>query len=326
MSSDSTTPQAGPNATPRPQRRRQRGQRGRPRQRVQRPRQGTQRRRTAATVTDAGAAGRFAQRAQNGHTPGGELRAVPRSRRHTAPRHQPAGLPGPKPASRRVCSASLAGATARHDDHRCRLRVDLVRRRGDRAVEANFRSPSFETAFNIKREGGFADLILDDRWSRSRSPRRFRISRSQARRRRVRRRCSTRPATAGALEQLRAQFDFVIFDMPPVNVYSDASILCPGSTPLIVIGPMPRMWRSSGPASLERVGVRLVGSVSTAAQLHPGVHRERRDRLRTRSARSNPAMRPALSPATIVLAHRPPCDRLCWRSRSRRRSGRTSRR
>src|SRR5262249_52043238 len=60
------------------------------------------------------------------------------------------------------------------------------------------------------------------------------------------------------------QFEHVIFDLPPVNVYSDASIIGPRlDAALIVIEAdrtrIPEVERTR--RSLDRVGVRLVGSV-----------------------------------------------------------------
>ena len=67
-----------------------------------------------------------------------------------------------------------------------------------------------------------------------------------------------------ALEELRKQFEFVIFDLPPANVYADTSILAPRlDAALIVIEAdrtrVPEVERTR--RSLERVGVKLVGSV-----------------------------------------------------------------
>ena len=72
------------------------------------------------------------------------------------------------------------------------------------------------------------------------------------------------PGVATALEQLRAHFDFVIFDLPPANVYGDTSILGPRlDAAMIVIEAdrtrIPEVERTR--RSLERVGVKLVGSV-----------------------------------------------------------------
>src|SRR5881296_51177 len=108
----------------------------------------------------------------------------------------------------------------------------LVRRRGGRVavVEANRRSPSFDGVFAIPRDGGFAELIegkktlvevalptevanlfaLGCGHSELGAPALF-----------------DSPGVAAALEELRKQFEFVIFDLPPANVYADTSILAP---------------------------------------------------------------------------------------------------
>src|SRR5438046_1610208 len=72
------------------------------------------------------------------------------------------------------------------------------------------------------------------------------------------------PGVVAALEELRKQFEFVIFDLPPANVYADTSILAPRlDAALIVIEAdrtrVPEVERTR--RSLERVGVKLVGSV-----------------------------------------------------------------
>jgi capsular exopolysaccharide synthesis family protein len=145
----------------------------------------------------------------------------------------------------------------------------LVRRRGGRVavVEANLRSPSFDTVFNIRRDGGFAELIQGQRplgevALPTEVPNLFAIGCGH----------STlgapalfdSPGLAPALEQLRAHFDFVIFDLPPANVYGDTSILGPRlDAAMIVIEAdrtrIPEVERTR--RSLERVGVKLVGSV-----------------------------------------------------------------
>ncbi len=72
------------------------------------------------------------------------------------------------------------------------------------------------------------------------------------------------PGVPVALEQLRSHFDFVVFDLPPVAVYSDASIIGPRlDAALIVIEAdrtrVPEVERTR--RSLERCGVRLAGAV-----------------------------------------------------------------
>ena len=145
----------------------------------------------------------------------------------------------------------------------------LVRRRGGRVavVEANFRSPSFDAVFGIRRDGGLADLIqgrkpVAEVAQQTEIPNLFAIGCGQ----------STlgppalfdSPGVVPVLGQLRAQFDFVIFDLPPATVYGDASILGPRlDAALIVIeadrARIPEVERMR--RSLDRVGVKLVGSI-----------------------------------------------------------------
>ena len=149
------------------------------------------------------------------------------------------------------------------------LAAILVRRRGGRVVvvEANLRSPSFETAFGIRRDGGFAELILGEKplaevAQPTEIPNLFAVGCGQ----------TTlgpsalldAPGVGAALDQLRKQFDFVIFDLPPVMIYSDASILGPRlDTTLIVIEAdrtrIPEVERTR--RGLERAGVKIAGSV-----------------------------------------------------------------
>jgi capsular exopolysaccharide synthesis family protein len=145
----------------------------------------------------------------------------------------------------------------------------LVRRRGGRVavVEANFRTPSCETIFGVTRNGGFAEF------AEGREPLAAVVQKSQLGNLFVVT-CGhseggpstlfDSPGMQAALDQLREHFDFVIFDLPPVNVYSDASILAPRlDAALIVIEAdrtrIPEVERTR--RALERVGVRLVGSV-----------------------------------------------------------------
>jgi len=145
----------------------------------------------------------------------------------------------------------------------------LVRRRGGRVavVEANLRSPTFDAVFNIRRDGGFAELIQGERplgevALPTEVPNLFAIGCGHS--------TISPPALfdssgmAPVLEQLRSHFEFVIFDLPPANVYSDTSILGPRlDAAMIVIEAdrtrIPEVERTR--RSLERVGVKLVGSV-----------------------------------------------------------------
>ena len=145
----------------------------------------------------------------------------------------------------------------------------LVRRRGGRVVvvESNLRSPSFDTVFGIRRDGGLAELIqgtrpLGEVAMPCQVPNLFAVG------------CGhtnlgppalfDSPGVAAALEQLRAHFDFVIFDLPPVNVYGDTSILAPRlDASMIVIEAdrtrIPEVERTC--RSLDRAGVKVVGSI-----------------------------------------------------------------
>lgn len=145
----------------------------------------------------------------------------------------------------------------------------LVRRRGGRVavVEANLRTPSFPTVFGTTGEVGFADLVL------GREPiarvaqavevaNLFAISGGQVPG--APSALFDSPGMRSALEQLRAEFDFVVVDLPPVNVYSDASILGPhlDGTLLVIEADrtrVPDVERTR--RSLERVGARVMGSV-----------------------------------------------------------------
>ena len=72
------------------------------------------------------------------------------------------------------------------------------------------------------------------------------------------------PGLSALLEQLRDRFDFVILDMPPVNVYGDALILGPRLDAAVLVieadaTRLPEVERAR--RTLERAGVRFVGSV-----------------------------------------------------------------
>ena len=145
----------------------------------------------------------------------------------------------------------------------------LVRRRGGRVcvVEANLRSPSFDRVFGTHPNGGFADLIrgersLADVTQTTPIPNLFAIGAGDAPGGASA--LFDSPGLVAALEQLRTNFDFVILDLPPVNLYGDASIIGPRlDAALIVIEAdrtrIPDVERTR--RALDRVGVKLVGSV-----------------------------------------------------------------
>jgi len=145
----------------------------------------------------------------------------------------------------------------------------LVRRRGGRVavVEANLRTPSFEVAFGTRAAPGLVELVegtatLAEAAQPTSVPNLFAISAGQI---------TGSPASlfdaAGlpaVLEQLRERFDFVIVDLPPVNVYGDALILGPRLDAAVIVieadaTRVPDVERAR--RALERAGVRFLGSV-----------------------------------------------------------------
>jgi capsular exopolysaccharide synthesis family protein len=145
----------------------------------------------------------------------------------------------------------------------------LARRRNGRVcvVEANLRSPSFDRVFGTHAGGGFAELIRGERTladvvQPTPVSNLFAIAAGDAPGGSSQ--LFDSPGFVAALEQLRAAFDFVILDLPPVNLYGDASIIGPRlDAALIVIEAdrtrIPDVERTR--RALERVGVRLAGSV-----------------------------------------------------------------
>ena len=145
----------------------------------------------------------------------------------------------------------------------------LVRRRGGRVVvvEANLRTPSFETAFGVKPVPGLVELIqgqatLAEVAQATAVPNLFAIAAGHT---------TGTPATVFdspslpmVFAQLREQFDFAIVDLPPVNVYGDALIVGPRLDAAIIVieadaTRVPDVERAR--RTLERCGVRFVGSV-----------------------------------------------------------------
>lgn len=145
----------------------------------------------------------------------------------------------------------------------------LVRRRGGRvlAVEANFRSPAFETAFGIARNGGLAEVVrgghtLADVVQPTAVPNLFTVGCGQVDRPVPA--LFDAPGLAAVLQQARTTYDFTIVDLPPVNLYGDALIFAPrlDATILVIEADatrIPEVERAR--RMLERAGVRLVGSV-----------------------------------------------------------------
>ena len=145
----------------------------------------------------------------------------------------------------------------------------LVRRRGGRVVvvECNLRTPSFETAFGVKPGPGLAELV-DGKVSLAQAaqptsvPNLFAISAGEPAGSPAA--LFDSPGLSAVLDQLRDRFDFVILDMPPVNVYGDALILGPRLDAAVLVieadaTRLPEVERAR--RTLERAGVRFVGSV-----------------------------------------------------------------
>jgi capsular exopolysaccharide synthesis family protein len=145
----------------------------------------------------------------------------------------------------------------------------LVRRRGGRVVvvEGNLRSPAFETAFGVKSAPGLAEMIqgqatLAEAAQATAVSKLFAIAAGHP---------SVAPAALfdspglpAAFAQLRENFDFVIVDLPPVNVYGDSLIVGPHLDAAIIVieadaTRVPDIERAR--RKLERCGVRFVGSV-----------------------------------------------------------------
>ncbi len=145
----------------------------------------------------------------------------------------------------------------------------LVRRRGGRVVivEANFRSPSLDTVLGIRRDGGFADVIqgrklVADVARPTQIPKLFAIGCGHS--------TLGVPALLDSsgvgpvLDELRAQFDFVVVDLPPGNVYGDTAILAPRLDAALIVIEADRARISEVERlrrNLERVGVKVAGSI-----------------------------------------------------------------
>jgi capsular exopolysaccharide synthesis family protein len=145
----------------------------------------------------------------------------------------------------------------------------LVRRRGGRVVivEANYRAPSFDRILGITANGGFAELVRGEQplaavAQATAVPNLYAISAGKLNG--VPSGLFDAPGLPGALAQLREQFDFVVFDLPPINLYGEGLILGPRLDACILVieadaTRVPEVERAR--RTLERAGVRFVGSV-----------------------------------------------------------------
>jgi capsular exopolysaccharide synthesis family protein len=145
----------------------------------------------------------------------------------------------------------------------------LVRRRGGRVVvvEGNLHSPSFETSFGVKPTPGLVDIIqgeatVAEAAQATSVPKLFAVAGGHS---------AVTPASLfdspglpAAFAQLREQFDFVIIDLPPVNVYGDALIVGPhlDAAVIVIEADATRVTDvERARRTLERAGVRFAGSV-----------------------------------------------------------------
>jgi capsular exopolysaccharide synthesis family protein len=79
------------------------------------------------------------------------------------------------------------------------------------------------------------------------------------------------PALKATLEQLRARYDWVILDGPPVTVYSDAAILAPLVDGVVLVVEAERTrWEvvSQAKRTLEESGARILGAVLNRQRYH----------------------------------------------------------
>jgi len=164
---------------------------------------------------------------------------------------------------------TIAITATRHGEGATRVAVGLARAlasEGDTRVllvEGNLRTPSFAQRLPIGKGPGLAEFLAGDASPASiigpltGSP----LSVISA---------GFRPAVidceaiAGAIAQVMEQFDYVIIDLPPVNRYSDASILAPKVDGVILVveaDRTPVVDAESAKKSLDRVGARIFGVV-----------------------------------------------------------------
>jgi protein-tyrosine kinase len=79
------------------------------------------------------------------------------------------------------------------------------------------------------------------------------------------------PALKAAIEQLRARFDWVILDGPPITIYSDAAILAPMVDGVVLVVEAERTrWEvvSQAKRTIEESGGRVLGAVLNRQHYH----------------------------------------------------------
>jgi Mrp family chromosome partitioning ATPase len=133
-------------------------------------------------------------------------------------------------------------------------------------VEANLRTPSFETAFGIRPGPGLSELVagtatLADVAQPTAVPNLFAVAGGEGMHGAAN--LFDSPSLIAVLAQLREHFDFTIVDLPPVNVYGDALIIGPqlDAAVIVIEADATRARMSSGRAHARAQRCTIVGSV-----------------------------------------------------------------
>jgi len=141
-------------------------------------------------------------------------------------------------------------------------------------VDANLRTPSQHLAFGVERSGGVTEiathgLALDQalRNGASSSVPLLTCGRPTSNPAGA----LATPAMREALQSLRARFDWVILDGPPVTAYSDAGVLAPLTDGVVLVVQAERTrWEVAQQAkrALEEAGGRILGGVLSRRRFH----------------------------------------------------------
>jgi succinoglycan biosynthesis transport protein ExoP len=141
-------------------------------------------------------------------------------------------------------------------------------------VDANLRAPSQHKAFGFERGGGLTEVVTQvlplDQAVRNghRSPVPLLTSGRPASHPT---RILASPSLRAALNGLRAKYDWVIVDGPPITVYSDAGILAPLMDGVVLVVRAERTrWEVAEQAKriLDESGARLLGAVLSRRRYH----------------------------------------------------------
>lgn len=148
--------------------------------------------------------------------------------------------------------------------------ASLARRKAQKIllVEGNFRSPALDQVFSIKRNGGLAELIegklsIDEVIQKTELPNLFVMTCGHSASPSPLQLLDS-PRVGEVLEQLAGGFEFVIFDCPPVSLYSDACVIGArlDAAVFVVESDVTRIDEAKhAKGQLERAGVNLLGVV-----------------------------------------------------------------